>query len=280
MSCIKRNIDQGPGKPIGSLTADPKEIDQILRHAWATITNGNVTDLEAAVSVFWDQYGGFCHRAEEWQVGELTVEDFKAVCTADTESAAGLDGWAARDIALLSDKALGLIVKLLNAVEKGASWPEHMLHTRAVFLSKDSEKTEDPLAYRILKITSGWYRKWATCRVKNLEPWIKTWDNKYNNSGVPGKGAQDAWYQTALKVELDSISGCHTSGGSIDIFKCFDQINREFIYALCVEAGLPTRILLPYFAYIDNMRIRYQVGKTIGSEHQDLCSLPQGCLSR
>ena len=40
---------------------------------------------------------------------------------------------------------------------------------------------------------------------------------------------------------------------------------------------MPRRILDPYFAYIDNFQIRYQIGKTVGSEHQDRCSIPQGC---
>ena len=57
---------------------------------------------------------------------------------------------------LLSGYAIGHIAKLLNAVEKGSHWPEHMLHTCVVFLSEDPTKTDDPLAYRILKITSCW----------------------------------------------------------------------------------------------------------------------------
>ena len=164
------------------------------------MTNGNVLDLNAAVTGFWQRYDKFCHRAPEWNIGDLTIDASKKACAADTTSAAGLDGRAVRDIALLFAKAIGLVVKLLNAVEKGAPWPEHMLHTRAVFLSKDADMIEDPLAYRVLKITSGWYRKWASCRSRQLRPWILSWDCPELNSGVPKKGAQDAWYCTALKL--------------------------------------------------------------------------------
>jgi ribonuclease HI len=277
MTCLKRTVDQGVGKPVGSFTSDPAEVDQILRHAWGKITDGNVTDLEGSAERFWAKYGHLCHVGKEWNVGALTLEDFKAICHCDKESAAGLDGWAAKDIALLSDYALGFIVRMLNAIEEGAPWPEHMLDTRAVFLSKDPDKTDDPLAYRILKITSGWYRKWGSCRNRDLRAWIDTWDCPELNSGVPGKGAQDAWYNTALRVELARLSDHLIAGGSIDVYKCFDQVNREIVYKLASEAGMPKRILDPYFRYIDSLQIRYQVGSTVGEQHYDVCSIPQGC---
>ena len=73
------------------------------------------------------------------------MESFKSTCQAGKQSAAGLDGWSAAD---LSDYAYTLIVQLHNAMERGeVGWPEDMLHTRAVFLSKDADKIDDPLAY-------------------------------------------------------------------------------------------------------------------------------------
>ena len=97
------------------------------------------------------------------------------------------------------------------------------------------------------------------------------------NSGVPRKGAQDAWLNTALQLELAQLSGQLAAGASVDVLKCFDQINRELVYLLASEAGMPLRILDPYFRYIDSLKIRYQVGDTVGMEHQDACSIPQGC---
>ncbi len=40
---------------------------------------------------------------------------------------------------------------------------------------------------------------------------------------------------------------------------------------------MPERILKPYMAYLDNLKIHYQICKAIGPPHQDRCSLPQGC---
>ena len=116
-------------------------------------------------------------KAPECKVSRASYEDFKAICSEGEESSAGLDGWAAKGISLMSDLAIELVVDLLNAIEEGAPWPQRMLITRAVFLSKYPEGTANPLAYRILKITSGWYRKWASVRNRrNLHNWIKSWD--------------------------------------------------------------------------------------------------------
>ena len=277
MSCLMRNKDLGHGKPTGTLTTNTDEIDQILHETWDKITSGGSDDLDTSAHMFINKYHDNLHKAPEWHIGDLTFKDFKDICKEGTDAAAGLDGWAARDIALMSDKAIQLMVDLLNSIEQGAPWPEHMLATRAVFLSKNAHDTANPVAHRILKIISGWYRKWASCRVRNLQGWIATWDNKYIKSGVPGKGAQDAWLQTALQLELDNLTGLETAGGSVDIYKCFDQINRKLVLRLATEAGMPLRILEPYFRYIDNLQVQFQIGKTIGARHEDRCSIPQGC---
>lgn len=149
-----------------------------------------------------------------------------------------------------------------------------MLHTRAVFLSNHAQ---DPLTYRILKITSGWYRKWATCMNTDLRAWISTWDCDEIYSGVPGKGGQDAWFNTALQLELAQLSNQLVVGGPVDIYKFSDQFNRQLIFRLALEVGMPRRMLEPYMRYVDSLLIRYQVGCTIGECHSDICSLPQGC---
>ena len=40
---------------------------------------------------------------------------------------------------------------------------------------------------------------------------------------------------------------------------------------------MPKQILETYFQYIDNLEIRFQIGKTLGETHRDVASIPQGC---
>ena len=66
-------------------------------------------------------------------------------------------------------------------------------------------------------------------------------------------------------------------GGSIDIYKCFDQINRELLKQVAITAGMPGRIAEPYFRFIADFEVRYQIGSKIGKARQVKCSIPQGC---
>ncbi len=173
---------------------------------------------------------------------------------AHEESAAGLDGWAAQGLDLLSHYAFQLIVDMLNT---RARWPKAMLATRAVLLSKDPADTASPLAYRILKITSGIYRKWGSTRLKNLQDWIALWGEEAINAGVPGKGAADAWHKTALDLEFARAHFINLTGGSVDIYKCFDQLNRDLVFRLARKAGMPDRILNAYERYISSMEVQF-----------------------
>ena len=40
---------------------------------------------------------------------------------------------------------------------------------------------------------------------------------------------------------------------------------------------MPKQILETYFQYIENLDIRFQIGKTLGEAHRDACSIPQAC---
>jgi ribonuclease HI len=277
MTALKRVVDRGPGKGVGTLATSPSERDQVLHDAWDPITEGNIEDVDAAAARFMDSYQDFTVKLPEFKIGNLTMQSFKATCQSTKRSAAGLDGWASEDLSILSDQAYAIIVDLLNAIEHGiVEWPCELLETRAVFLSKDPNNTTNPLAYRGLKITSGIYRKWASNRLHDLDDWVAQWDHDALHV-VGGKGAVNAWLRTSLRTELLQLEGLEVSGGSIDIFKCFDQLNRKLLLKLALRAGMPQRILNPYFAYIDNISVRFQVGETIGAPHKEKCSIPQGC---
>jgi ribonuclease HI len=277
MTHLMHRTKDSEGKVSTKLVATAKLRDEALHQNWDPITEGNHKSLREGADGFRNKYKRCLFEREEFKLKPLTVEDYKATCLANSVSAPGLDGWSAGDLALLSDRAFGLLVNMLNAIEQGkAQWPEHMLETRAVFLSKDPNKTHDPLAYRPLKITSVIYRKWAGTRLQNMSDWIDEWDHPALHV-ICGKGARQAWLHTGLAYEHHKLQGLEIAGGSIDIFKCFDQINRTLLYDLARDAGMPRRVLDPYFAYIDNLQVRYQMGQDIGIKHHERCSIPQGC---
>ena len=57
------------------------------------------------------------------------------------------------------------------------------------------------MAYRILLLLPNLYRRWAMLRLRDLRPWVETWSVPEMFAGIPGKGAEDAWWHLALRLE-------------------------------------------------------------------------------
>ena len=113
------------------------------------------------------------------------------------------------------------LAKLLNLVEKGAPWPSPTTWGKAFFLSKTEEPSTDPMEYRILLILSRLYRRWASLRLRDLHGWIQQWQMPEMYAGVPGGGAELAWWHLSAINEDAHHSGADIAGATVDIYKCF-----------------------------------------------------------
>ncbi len=268
----------GPnGEKIGTYTTEEGEIDEILIDEWKSVFDGNVKSIDDVVKRFMGKYDKYIFRAPEFKIKKIDAAGLRQACSKGLEAGGGLDTWTTKEVGLLSDLALQLLADMFNKIEEGATWPACMQDTRAVFLNKDPEDVGNPMAYRILKITSTLYRKWASTRLSDLQEWVQTWADEAMHAGIPGVGAEDAWYITALDLEQLRLHNVQVSGGSIDVFKCFDQILRPLVIELARQAGMPNGVLDAYTRYIEGMNVHFQVGCTIGRGHKDKCSIPQGC---
>ena len=56
MVCLERDQANAEGKTKGSLTSDPKEINDILVRTWNQVYRGNGDDTEATANQFMDKY--------------------------------------------------------------------------------------------------------------------------------------------------------------------------------------------------------------------------------
>eukprot|EP00973_Karenia_brevis_P004716 647696-Karenia_brevis.AAC.1 len=137
-----------------------------------------------------------------------------------------MDAWSPADFKLFSDLAFAWAATLLNLIENGNPWPSDLLHTRAPLLCKNPKTPYDPLAWRVLWILPNLYRRWASARLAQLGDWVELWSLDTMHAGIPGSGADDAWYHTSLSLEVNHMKSINSIGGSIDIYKCFDQIVR------------------------------------------------------
>ena len=180
-------------------------------------------------------------------------------------------------MALLSDKAFEIMAALLNLIEKGAEWPQPLLHGRAAFLEKDEDKQVEPLSFRVLLVLPTLYRKWAALRLANLQHWISKWAMLSMLAGTQGQGAADGSLRTALMIETCKLEDTPFTGGVTDIYKCLDQLIRGLIYRLLEIGGMPKNIIKAYASFQDGLSVHNSIAGGLGEAYQKKCSIPQGC---
>ena len=84
---------------------------------------------------------------------------------------------------------------------------------------------------------------------------------------MEGQGANDVAYTTAVEIELCRLLGTDYSGGSADIFRCFDQVQRPIVYKVLQLAGIPARVLNAYRNFQEAVMVRNTVGGGLGEEY-------------
>ena len=275
---MTRDVAGPMGQPAGTTATNPLEVDSIIRRAYDHIYKGNVTDLKEHAKDFVSKYSYALFKRDEFDIDDITGDELHMACTTGPFTAGSMDGISPRDLSILPLQMFSLLALLLNTIEKGADWPKGMLHGKANFLHKDPDKPKnDPMEVRALLILSTVYRYWGKTRLRTLAPWIDEWKLDAIFAGVPGQGAQDAWYLMAMTFELNLLIGKIITGGAVDIKKAFDQINRILVALILRLAGMPTRIIDTYMRFHDNLRVYNGIAGGFGIGYYKICSIPQGC---
>ena len=94
-------------------------------------------------------------------------------------------------------------------------------------------------------------------------------------AGVPGRGAADASYHTALVIENCTLKGEELTGGAADIYKCFGQIDRTLLYRILEEAGMPKGVMNAYRNFLENLEVYNTVAGGLGQPYTKPASIPQ-----
>eukprot|EP00969_Alexandrium_andersonii_P180589 7980824-Alexandrium_andersonii.AAC.1 len=141
---------------------------------------------------------------------------------------------------------------MLRLIEHGSAWPAVLQIAKCAYLAKTPDFSGDPLKYRGLMVSSVIYRLWARLRLRQANAWCRAWAAPQMFAGVPGRGAAEAWYGTALQNETTQLKGGLLIYTTLDVYKAFDQINRALVYALAAAAGLDHGVLSGYPSFMDN----------------------------
>ena len=105
------------GQPAGTYTADPMEVDRIVRQAWEPVYNGNVDNMNHMVDDFFKKYHPYIHRAPTSAVQDLDWRDLKVACQHGASTAPGLDGWTKMELQWLSDLGFQWLAKCFHSIE-------------------------------------------------------------------------------------------------------------------------------------------------------------------
>ena len=68
------------------------------------------------------------------------------------------------------------------------------------------------MSYRPLTITAPLYRAWATMRLREMEPWVRTWALQEMFAGIPEMGAVEAWADVTATLENHKLDHTHYCG--------------------------------------------------------------------
>ena len=88
MTSLKWNEDGPVGQLKGPATTNPKEIEHILKGVWGKIFDGDERDIKEVATKFENNYKHIFSKNKEFELGDFTVDDFKAACKPSSESAA------------------------------------------------------------------------------------------------------------------------------------------------------------------------------------------------
>ena len=258
---------------------DPASIDTHLQKVWKPIRRGKIDQMSVILREYFRKYSQYLPKCQHIDVAPLSAEVLMEAAAASPNSSAGMDGFLPSDLKLMSPQAASGLAVILNAIEAGAPWPAELLHAKTAFIDKSKAPSfaADPLQLRILTITQAVYRLWGRARLAALAPWIQQWDDAHIFGGMPGRGAEDAWYSTALLQESIMLQGESFTAGSVDLMKCFDQLLRPLLYALLQKGNFPKPVLTAYRSFLENMQVHNVVCGHIGKSHRHACGIPQGC---
>ena len=80
-------------------------------------------------------------------------------------------------------------------------------------------------------------------RLRDVHEWVQSWQLPEMYAGVPGGGAELAWWHLSAANEEAALTGSNIAGAAVDIYKCFDQVVPLLGQVLMHLAGMPWQIL-------------------------------------
>ena len=121
-------------------------------------------------------------------------------------------------------------------------------------------------------------RIWVSARMGQLDGWFKPWVLDSVFSAGCGRGSEEAWYTSALDIEVRS-HWCHSDIHLFvaDVIESFDTVDREILDRVLSSLGLPGCFRHAYFENHAHVRLRFTLATGLGEPWTRDGGIPQGC---
>ena len=252
-----------------------EEIHNQVTEEWKSIFN---QEEKGTYKEFKERYGKHIEE-KECEIGELTLESFKAaIKSMNNERAIASCGWRVPEIKRIHDEILKLYIELFKDIEEGREWPTFMKRVYTSMIEKQEDqdledvenfKVPEPGGMRPINNLSPWYSVWSKARFKDMSEWREKWMPASMHGAREAHEALEVIYEHAIHMEKQTAEGQITAAVSLDWSKFFDSIQRKIgqgIVKDLVGKGKGEQILEAEKRLLEQMQLKYKIGKTIGYE--------------
>ncbi|KAJ9437310.1 hypothetical protein DIPPA_34243 [Diplonema papillatum] len=262
----------------GTLTACPKEIDEMLRgpEAWGGIFQKYTRTEEPQWEAFKAHYARNLPAPQQMECKKIGAADVRAALKKMKKTTSpGLHAWRVFELQQLPTEILQLMAEAMNAVETEGRWPEQLMHAILHLLPKPGS-TGDPMSQRPISITPVLYRLWAAIRAREALEWM----DKVVPSGLHGcrkkHGTDDLVWHLAALIGEAHVTGEPLYGLALDSKKC-DSVPIEVAFRLAEELGFHPTVLQTLRAAYSGMQRHFRIGTVLGEGFVPTNGIMQGC---
>ena len=200
----------------------------------------------------------------------------KAIASKRKFAAVGPDGISKQDMLHMPATALADLVDLIQALERGASWPTQTVTGLVSALAKvpSAQKVQQ---YRPICIFGMFYRAWSSIRAKQCLRYLAGLVPNTLMGNIPGRSPQKIWFHVQQVIEHSYCHEGEVAGSVIDIVKCFNALPRSPLMMIARLIGIPECVMIPWENALKQMRRRFQVRSCVGQAIASSTGYPEGC---
>ena len=244
----------------GTYSGNIQEMDSLLQADWLPIFRMYSARPLPSMDIFAQRYSQYFPAQSTFIDSVLDAEALREILKKmKVHSAHGVDGWRVQELRNLPDVLLNRLCDLFRLVEETGRWPSAMTTALVIMIDKGGGLKAGDL--RPITVTSIVYRLWAVFRVRQVLSWQESWAS----DGIFGfrrdSGTEDAFWQTALEVEMTLLNNDTLFGFSIDFSKAFDRVPTHIVFELGKRAGLPSGISRALEGMYAQLQRRFRTGK-------------------